>query len=145
MLVASDRRYHFGVRPEEFWSVIADTAAYQTWWPWLRLFDGPALEVGAAWRCLVQPPLPYRVRFTLDLEQVEVPELVVVSARGDITGTARLEVSPNASGTHVRLLSHLRPSNRVLRGASYLAYPMVRFGHDWVLDTGARQFRNRAL
>jgi hypothetical protein len=26
-----------------------------------------------------------------------------------------------------------------------VAQPVVTFGHDWVLDTGARQFRSRAL
>jgi hypothetical protein len=26
-----------------------------------------------------------------------------------------------------------------------VAAPLVRRGHDWVLDTGARQFRDRAL
>ena len=33
----------------------------------------------------------------------------------------------------------------MLRTFAAVARPVVRFGHDWVLDTGVQQFRSRAL
>jgi hypothetical protein len=33
----------------------------------------------------------------------------------------------------------------MLKTVARLARPMAQFGHDWVLDTGARQFRSHAF
>jgi hypothetical protein len=43
------------------------------------------------------------------------------------------------------LHSSLAPGNAALRLVSRFAAPIARFGHDWVLDTGARQFISRAV
>ena len=145
VLVRSDRTYRFDAGPEKFWATIGDLGSYTSWWPWLRIFDAKDFEVGSRWTCAVQPPVPYRVRFTIDLIQIEVPRLVTVAVSGDVIGSASLEVVPDGSGSAVRLVSELTPDNRVLRAASVVARPIVRFGHDWVLDTGASQFAARAL
>jgi hypothetical protein len=39
----------------------------------------------------------------------------------------------------------LAPGNLTLRLMSRVAAPIARFGHDWVLDSGARQFIARAV
>jgi hypothetical protein len=118
---------------------------YQRWWPWLRRFDAPALEPGATWTATVQPPLPYRLTFDLHLLAVEAPRLVVADITGDLEGDARLEVSPTELGSELHFTSALEPTNRVLRAVAHVAEPMARFGHQWVLDTGLRQFRAQAL
>jgi len=82
---------------------------YRSWWPWLRHFDGGGLAAGSTWVAVVQPPLPYRLRFEL------------------------------------HLVSELTPTNAVLRAVSQFAAPVARFGHEWVLDTGLRQFRASAF
>lgn len=46
-------------------------------------------------------------------------------------------------GCELRLRSALSPQNRVLRLVTLGARPVARFGHDWVLDSGVRQFRRR--
>jgi hypothetical protein len=102
---------------------------------------------GDKWNCVVQPPLPYALRFTLSLDQVVPGRLAVARIAGEIEGDARLEIDPTPQGDacNVRLVSHLSPVNGMLRAIARLARPMAQFGHDWVLDTGARQFRARAL
>jgi len=44
---------------------------YQTWWPWLRHCDAESFEPGARWTCVVQPPLPYSLRFRITLDEIE--------------------------------------------------------------------------
>ena len=39
----------------------------------------------------------------------------------------------------------LAPGNGALRVMSRFAGPLARVAHDWVLDTGARQFISRAI
>lgn len=143
----SDRSWAFDMGTSDLWSVIAHTHSYPVWWSWLRSFDGSAGFVpGAEWRCVVAPPLPYVVRFTIHFDEVMPARLVDTHVTGDIAGAARLElVEPTPGRCLARLRSSLAPSNRALRGFGRVARPLVEWGHDWVLDQGCRQFSEHAL
>jgi uncharacterized protein YndB with AHSA1/START domain len=145
VLVRSDRRYRFPVSPEQLWQRLHVVDDYRLWWPWLRHLDADRLASGDTWSCAVQPPVPYSLRFEVELQEVEPPGFVVAAVAGDIVGTARLDTTPADEGCEVRLRSELAPGNRYLQAVARVAGPVVRFGHDWVLDTGARQFGRRAL
>lgn len=145
MRISSDRRHSFAVSPDELWEAMVRVDAYRGWWPWLRSFDAIALSPGEVWTAVVQPPLPYRLRFDLHLDEVLAPQIVSAVVAGDIEGSARLEITPTAVGSELHFTSELSPTNPVLRTVARVARPLVRFGHDWVLDTGLRQFRDRAL
>ena len=145
MYIHSDRRHSFSVSPEELWDVMVRVDSYREWWPWLRSFDAPALATGEVWTAVVQPPLPYRLRFDIRLVEVEAPRVASAEVSGDIEGCARLEIEPTSAGSELHLVSELAPTNAMLRAVAQLAQPVVRFGHEWVLDTGLRQFRDRAL
>ena len=143
MLVRSDRRWAFPVTSTSLWQQITAVDHYRSWWPWLQRFDADGFAAGQSWTCVVQPPLPYSLRFTIVLDQVEPSHLVSASVAGDIMGDARLEIADTTAGCEARLVSLLMPGKRLMRAVTSVARPMVRFGHDWVLDTGARQFASR--
>jgi uncharacterized protein YndB with AHSA1/START domain len=138
--LVSDRRYPVAATPDVVWSALTDTGQYQRWWPWLREFEAKSLEAGDEWRCRVRPPLPYTVRFTILLIEVEAPRAIGARIEGDIDGTARVELAGRDGGCEIRLTSALSPRGRVVRLMADVARPLARRGHDWVLDTGARQF-----
>lgn len=140
MLVHSDRRWSFPVGAGLVWDQMCAVDEYPQLWPWLRTFDADALDTGEIWTCTVQPPLPYSLRFTVIVDEVVPQRRVSATIAGDIIGEARLELSPTDGGCDVRLESSLAPGNRFLRTVATVARPMVRYGHDWVLNTGARQF-----
>lgn len=141
----TDRRYDLPVPPAELWDALTRVDRYQSWWPWLREFDARDLAGAEVWACLVQPPLPYRVRFSVTLDEVRPPSTVRASITGDVVGEARLDIAAREHGSEARLVSHLEPGNGFLRAVARVAAPVVRYGHDWVLDTGARQFIDRAV
>ncbi len=145
MDVRSDRWYDFPATPPEVWAAFSDPARYRSWWPWLDDFTGSDLRPGARWRCAVSPPLPYVVRFSLHLDEVEPPRRIRATVAGDITGWAELELEGQGSGCRLHLVSALAPRHPVLRAVANVARPVVHRGHDWVLDTGARQFAEQAL
>ena len=125
------------------WASIAQVDRFPTWWPWLRRFEAQGMVVGDVWRCTVQPPLPYSLSFDITIDHVE-PERVAARVSGDITGNAELTITPDGDDAcHARLVSRLAPANRFLQTVALVARPVVSLGHDWVLDTGARQFRRR--
>jgi len=159
----SDHRYHFPADRAAVWAAVTSVDRYRSWWPWLRQFRASGFAAGEVWDCAIQPPMPYQLRFTVTLEQVEAPSLVVATVGGDVHGTATLELRDavavagggtapdggmaggSAVGCHVRLQSALAPANRTLRTVARLSRPLARYGHSWVIDTGATQFLARAL
>ena len=143
MRLRSDRRYRLPLTPGEVWERISSVEHYPLWWPWLRTFDGADLAAGAVWACEVRPPLPYSVRFDLTVDETVPGRSVAASVRGDIVGTATIAIRATGTGSEVHLVADLGPDNRALRVMSLAARPLVRFGHDWVLDTAARQFIDR--
>lgn len=143
--VRSDLRHRFAVSPDDLWDRLAAVDEFRTWWPWLRHLHADGLRAGAVWSCVVQPPLPYRLRFDLTLDEVVAGQAVWATVHGDIVGTAHLEVRQRPGGSELHLISDLAPRRRVLKAASSVARPLAQFGHDWVLDTGIQQFRDRAL
>ena len=145
MEVRSDRRWRFAAEPPELWAAMTDIGSYRTWWPWLARLEAGAFEVGERWECTVQPPLPYTLRFTIQLDAVVPCEAASATVAGDIEGSAALTVWPVDGGSEVRLESVLAPANPFLRGVARFARPVVRLGHDWVLDTGAAQFIARVI
>ncbi len=142
----SDRDWTFEVDADELWALMSKVEAYPSWWPWLRSFDpGEGFAEGATWRCVVAPPLPYVVRFAVQLRQIDPGRGAVADVTGDVRGTARLTVEPlGVDRSRARLVSRLEPANPLLRSFGRLARPVVEWGHDWVLDQGRRQFVERA-
>lgn len=138
----SDRGWTFEMGVDELWARLSSYECYTQWWPWLRHFDPDGgFADGASWRCAVAPPLPYVVRFTVELERVEPARAASATVHGDVVGEAELTVEAVApSRSSARLHSCLAPAHPVLRGVGTVARPLVRWGHDWVLDQGARQF-----
>jgi uncharacterized protein YndB with AHSA1/START domain len=137
--------YELPLPRQEVWNLIGEVSQYRTWWPWLRAFDAQTLAQGEEWRCEVQPPMPYLVRFGVVIEQVEASVLVRARVIGDVVGVATLMLADSETGCTATLDSALAPGNKALRLVSRFAAPVARFGHDWVLDSGARQFVTRAV
>jgi uncharacterized protein YndB with AHSA1/START domain len=140
----TERRYEMAVRPPDFWRAISKVERYRSWWPWLREFDGERLESGATWRCSIRAPLRYRVHFELTLEEVEPHNHVAARISGDVKGTAALRVRPNGQGSHVQVVSTLVPSTVFLRTLATVLWPVARYGHNWILDTGMAQLAAQA-
>jgi len=143
----SDRDWSFDVDADALWSRLSTVEDYGGWWPWLRSFDPVGgFAVGARWRCEVAPPLPYVVRFTVHLDEIDEGRRAAATVTGDVQGSATLTVHDVGSGgSRARLRSRLAPANPVLRSFGMVARPVVEWGHDWVLDQGRRQFVGRGL
>ena len=143
--ITSVHRYDLPLPREDVWTLIGEVSHYRRWWPWLRAFEAAALAQGEEWRCEVQPPVPYAVRFRVVIEHIEAPVLVCATISGDVVGHATLQLGEGILGCTAMLQTSLAPGNTTLQVVSRFAAPIARFGHDWVLDSGARQFVTRAV
>lgn len=143
--IESDRQYWFDQQLDAVWGALVRVDRYRDWWPWLRAFDAERFEVGERWRCTVQPPVPYRVRFGVTLTSISAPHRVSASLEGDIVGTAHVTLEHVDGGCELRLTSSLAAAGVVLRFVTRWARPVAVWGHDRVLDTGVEQFRAGGL
>jgi hypothetical protein len=143
----SDRTWVFPLPAGDLWARLSAVEEYRRWWPWLRRFrPRGGFATDSRWDCVVSPPLPYVIRFTVVLEQVEAPGRVLATVHGGVRGSAELTVAEQPGGeSTARLRSRLAPADPVLRRISAVAPSVAQWGHDWVLEQGRRQFMERAL
>ena len=142
---AFDRTWDFPVSPHELWATISRSDRYTDWWGWLRECDADGMHVGSVARCVVQAPLPYRLRFEIEIDDVAPAELVATTVRGDLEGPARLELAPFDGGCRARLAWHLELRDPVLRRLALVARPAMTWAHDRVVALGVEQFERHAL
>jgi uncharacterized protein YndB with AHSA1/START domain len=144
LTLSSVRSYQFSANPEEVWRLLGRVDAYTRWWPWLRRFDATGLVPGDVWTCTIRPPLPYLLRAVVHVERVVPPTLVVAAVSGDIAGQCRVDLRDHPDGSEVRVTSELTATRGLITMVTWALPSIARWGHDWVLDAGARQFA-RAL
>ncbi len=139
--------FWFGVGPAELWETIERFDRFESWWAWLRDFraDTDGLVAGNVLHATVLPPLPYRLRLDIRLERCEPPHTVEASVTGDACGSAVLRLEPSDDGARVSVEWSLDMVSRPLRLAALVAYPLMRWGHDRVVETAVAGFRQRAL
>jgi uncharacterized protein YndB with AHSA1/START domain len=143
--IRSDRSYRFDESRAVVWEALTRIGHYRDWWPWLRQFDGERFAVGEHWRCVVKAPLPYSLRFEIELVEVVAPDRARAELTGDIAGRAEIALSDAAHGSVLRLTSDLTGTSGLIGALDRLLRPVAAFGHDWVLDNGIRQFRAAAF
>jgi hypothetical protein len=93
----------------------------------------------------VIPPIPYRLRLDVRLQQCDRPRLIEAAIDGDVRGQAALRLDAAGGGTRAQVAWSLRMHSAPLRVAARVAYPLMRWGHDGVVDMAVAGFRQRAL
>lgn len=139
----TDRSYPLDEPVERVWEALTCVEEYPRWWPWLRRFEGRELAPGQRWQARIRVPMPWTLRFTVDIGAVDPPERVDATLTGDVDGTATVTLVPCGAGVIIRLRSDLAPRHRLLRAVHRLAPSLSRRLHDRVIDNAFEQFARR--
>ncbi len=139
------RGYHFGLAPDRLWERIGQVDRFEGWWPWLSEFrlEGDGLTEGSVLRGVVTPPLPYRMRLEVVLGRCDRPRAIDATVRGDLTGDARLRISPEDAGSQVEVAWTIEMRQPAMRLASRFGRPVLQWGHDRVVEVTVAAFRRR--
>jgi uncharacterized protein YndB with AHSA1/START domain len=91
--------HRFSVPPETVWAAIERTNEFERWWAWLGDFRlvGPGLQSGPALVGVVRPPLPYRMRIRVEVEDCMRPTLIDAAVHDDLEGAPIWCSSPMAA------------------------------------------------
>ena len=138
-------RFSFPVPPEELWSAIERLDQFERWWGWLGHLqvDGTGLQQGSVLRGTVSPPVPYRMRINVELTRSVRGELIDAVVSGDLAGDAHLRLRPDGQGTIADVAWSLEMLQRPMRLAARVAYPLLRWGHDRVVEATVSSFRRQ--
>ncbi|HZT66022.1 MAG TPA: SRPBCC family protein [Acidimicrobiales bacterium] len=139
--------FSFPLGPEDLWSAFERVERFERWWGWLSEFslEGGALVSGAVLRGVVSPPLPYRMRLRVELEECERPHLIDAAVHGDLEGRAGLLLEPDETGTRAQVSWTIEMMQRPMRVAARMAPRVMRWGHDRVVETTVRGFRRHVV
>ena len=114
---------------------------------WLREFqaDGAGLVAGNALHGTVVPPVPCRLRLDIRLRRCDRPRSVQAAVGSDLSGRAVLRLEDADGGTRAAVAWSLEMCSLPRRVAARVAYPLMRWGHDQVVDMAVAGFRRRAM
>src|SRR5262245_24292519 len=140
-----DDTFAFPAPVEQVWATIARVECYSTWWSWLHDFtvEGPGMEAGSTLHGVVVPPLPYRMRLDVVLDDLVPFRSIRADVHGDLEGTAQIRLSGDGTTTRVRAAWTIEMRQRALRLAARLGYPLLRWGHDRVVEATVDSFRRQ--
>ena len=137
--------FHFDAPPERLWSALEDTNGFERWWGWLSglTVEGDGLRQGTVLRGVVRPPLPYRMSLVVELEECVAPSLIEAVVHGDLEGRAGLLLDEAGGGTRATVAWAIEMMQPPMRVAARYAHPLLRWGHDRVVEATVRGFRRR--
>ncbi|MGH3509544.1 MAG: SRPBCC family protein, partial [Nocardioidaceae bacterium] len=123
------------------YDVLADVAAYPTWWPQVRSLESIDGESGwVACRSL----LPYTLRFTMTATHRDRAGGVLgVRLDGDLDGLCRWTLHPEGGGTRLVFHQEVVTPRGLLRVATRFARPLLVLNHRWMIRSGRRGLARR--
>jgi hypothetical protein len=142
-VIASQRTFTFHARPEHVWAGISQLDRFTAWWSWLRDFevDGAGLERGTVLRGTIVPPLPYRLRLRVVLDECVPARHILASVHGDLEGVALITLEGDRENTRTIASWTLEMMQQPMRVASRVAHPVLRWGHDRIVEATVDGFR----
>jgi hypothetical protein len=140
--------HRFSISPRDLWSAIERTDRFSEWWGWLEEFhvQGEGLAQGSVLSGVVAPPVPYRMRIRVEILRVEPGAEIRAAVHGDLEGEAWLALHPVPRSDSECILDigwRVEMMQRPMRLACKFAYPLLRWGHDRVVDMTVASFRRR--
>jgi carbon monoxide dehydrogenase subunit G len=146
-VIGYEGSFDFPIPPTELWDELEGVGRFDGFLGWLSDFrvEGEGLRAGTVLSGVITPPLPYRMRLRVELVDCLRPSHVVASVHGDLEGDASLLLQPQGKGTKLTAAWTVEMMQRPMRAAARVAYPVLRWGHDRVVEATVRGFRRNVI
>jgi hypothetical protein len=139
--------FTFPVPVAQLWLTMAKFDRFSSWWSWLHEFRvrGSGLEHGTVLHGIVAPPLPYRMRLDVVLDECVPERRITAFVHGDLEGAATLMFDGDEAEARVHATWTIEMMQRPMRMAARVAQPVLRWGHDRVVDATVDGFRRHLV
>jgi hypothetical protein len=139
--------FTFPVPVAHLWSTMVQFDRFPSWWSWLHEFSvkGSGLEHGTVLHGIVAPPLPYRMRLDVVVDECVPGRRITAFVHGDLEGAATLTFDGDGTEARVQATWTLEMMQRPMRMAARVAHPLLRWGHDRVVAATVDGFRRHLV
>jgi hypothetical protein len=139
--------FAFPVGVDRVWETIGRSALFPSWWGWLREFsvEGHDLARGTVFHGVVVPPLPYRMRLDVAVDECVPRDHITAFVHGDLEGTAILTFAGDEAKSVVGASWVIEMMQPPMRMAARFAHPLLQWGHDCVVEATVDGFRRHLL
>ena len=146
-VIEYDGSFAFPVSVAQLWATMVQVDRFPSWWDWLREFsvEGEGLRPGTVLHGTVVPPLPYRMRLDVVVEECVPERRITALVHGDLEGSAQLTFAGDDAEARVRAMWTVEMMQRPMRLAATIAHPVLRWGHDRVVAATLDGFRRRLV
>ena len=146
-VIEYDGTFTFPVPVAQLWARLVQVDRFSSWWSWLREFsvEGNGLEHGTVLHGIVAPPLPYRMRLDVVLDECVPERRITAFVHGDLEGAASLTFDGDDAETRAHATWTIEMMQRPMRVAARIAHPLLRWGHDRVVDATVDGFRRHLV
>ena len=146
-VIEYDGTFTFPVPVAQLWARLVQVDRFSSWWSWLREFavEGNGLEHGTVLHGIVAPPLPYRMRVDVVLDEYVPERRITAFVQGDLEGAAQLTFEGDDAESRAHATWTVEMMQRPMRVAARIAHPLLRWGHDRVVDATVDGFRRHLV
>lgn len=137
-------------RITEVADIIEDTTSFPRWWP--QLFKSVTLVkagadhgLGQVAYCECRARLPYTLRFTYTVVDVNYPNGSTVSSTGDLLGTGIWRLTQRDGGVDTDYEWRVRLEKPFLRLLSPITRPFLAANHEWSMARGQEGLRGELM
>ena len=143
-IIRYDRTFTFRAPVAELWATMTEVDHFQLWWAWLDEFsvEGDGLAAGTVLHGVVAPPLPYRMRLDVVIEECVPERRISAVVHRDLEGRALLTFDGDDAESRAHATWTIEMMQRPMRVAARFASPLLRWGHDRVVDATVDGFRS---
>jgi hypothetical protein len=146
-VIEYDGTFAFPVSVARVWEMMGRFEFFPSWWGWLREFsvEGHDLARGTVLHGVVVPPLPYRMRLDVALDECVPREHIAAFVHGDLEGVAKLTFDGDDSEALVHATWTIEMMQPPMRMAAKFAHPLLQWGHDRVVEATVDGFRRHVV
>ncbi|MEY9259815.1 uncharacterized protein YndB with AHSA1/START domain [Brevibacterium epidermidis] len=146
-----DERWIVDAGIESVWAVLERVDEWPGWWSGLtaaeRIETGPggvdaedlSVTTGSRARLLVRAPIGWSLRFTIEVEEVEAPQLIRFQSEGDLRGEGRWTLTASEGVTTIDAMWCVTTNRTLIRAMR----PLSGLMHALVMRAGERGLRRR--
>jgi hypothetical protein len=144
-VIEYDGAFAFPVSLADLWKTMGRLDCFTSWWGWLHEFsvEGPGLEPGTVLRGVVSPPVPYRMRLEVLVDDCVPEQRISAHVHGDLEGAAQLSFDGDDVESRAHATWKLEMMQRPMRLAARIAPQLLRWGHDRVVESTVEGFRRQ--
>jgi hypothetical protein len=146
-VIEYDGAFEFPVSVADLWATMGRVDQFASWWGWLHDFtvEGRGLERGAVLHGVVTPPVPYRMRLDVLVDECVPTKRISAVVHGDLEGAAQLLFDGNDVESRAHAMWKLEMMQRPMRMAARVAPHVLRWGHDRVVEATVDGFRRHLV